>query len=356
MPAIKHYDVICLAKACTGSAIIQSTATAEGQAMKSVVRLALLSAFIACGWTTGQAADAYPSRAVKFLVPQAPGGATDVFARKLAQLLSERWGQPVVVENRAGAAGVVGTEVVARSSPDGYTLLVTYAGSQAVNPSLYPNLTFDSIKDFRAVATIASTPFFLIANNNLPAKTLKDFVAMAREKPGVLTYASAGNGSVNHLLGEMLKLETGINILHVPYRGVAAAISDVIAGHVNSAFSSTPSVLGTITGGQVRALAVSSAKRISVAPEVPTIAEGVYPGFDVNPWWGILAPAGMDPAIVRKINGDVNELLQSEAMKSFLASQGAEPLATSPEEFLDMLTRDVASWAKVIKAANIQLN
>jgi tripartite-type tricarboxylate transporter receptor subunit TctC len=323
--------------------------------MKFATRLFLLGAFLAWG-NAAIAEDVYPSRTVKFLVPQAPAGATDVFARKLAQLLSERWGQPVIVENRAGAAGVIGTEVVAKSSPDGYTLLVTYAGSQAVNPSLYANLPFDSVKDFNTVATIASTPFFLIANPQLPAKTLKEFVALAREKPGVLTFASSGNGSINHLLGEMLKLEAGINILHVPYRGVSAAISDVIAGHVDTAFSSVPSVLGIIKGAQVRALAVSSAKRVSVAPDVPTIAESGYPGFDVNPWWGILAPSQTDPAIVKKINADVNELLQSEAMKNFLATQGAEPLVTSPDEFSQMLKRDVTSWAKVIKAANIHLN
>jgi tripartite-type tricarboxylate transporter receptor subunit TctC len=279
-----------------------------------------------------------------------------VFARKLGQLLSERWGQPIIIENRAGAAGTIGTEAVARSAPDGYTLLITYAGSQAINPSLYPNLTFDSVKDFQTIATIASTPFIFVANTNLPVKTLQDFVALARQKPDTLTFASSGNGSINQLLGEMLKLETGIKILHVPYRGVAPAISDVIAGHVDTAFSSAPSVLGLIKSGQVRALAVSSATRLSVAPDVPTIAESGYAGFDVNPWWGILAPSQVDPAIAKKINKDVNELLGTDDMKSFLAAQGAEPLATSSEQFSEMLKRDVANWAKVIKAADISLN
>ncbi len=323
--------------------------------MKSIVRLVLLCLLSCYGQAAG-AADAYPSRVVKFVVPQAPGGATDVFARKVAQLLSERWGQPVIVENRAGAAGVVGTEAVAKSAPDGYTLLVTYAGSQAVNPSLYPNLPFDSVADFRTVATIASTPFIFIANTDLPVKTLQDFVTLARQKPGVLTFASSGNGSINHLLGEMLKLEAGIKILHVPYRGVAPAISDVMAGHVDTAFSSAPSVLGLIKGGQVRALAVSSASRINAAPEIPTVAESGYPGFDVSPWWGILAPAKVDPAIARKINADVNELLNSDSVKKFLAEQGAEPLATSPEQFSEMLKRDIANWAKVISAADVHLN
>jgi tripartite-type tricarboxylate transporter receptor subunit TctC len=324
--------------------------------MKSIAGFVLSCALLACCSTSASSADVYPSRTVKFLVPQAPAGATDVFARKLAQLLSEKWGRPVIVENRAGAAGVIGTEAVAKSAPDGYTPLVTYAGSQAVNPSLYPNLAFDSVRDFQTVATIASTPFFFVANTNLPAKTLQEFVALARQKPDGLTFASSGNGSINQLLGEMLKLEAGIRILHVPYRGVAAAIADVVAGHVDTAFSSVPSVLGLIKGGQVRALAVSGATRVNVAPDVPTVAESGYPGFDVSPWWGILAPSQIDPAITTKINADVNDLLNSDAMKSFLAAQGAEPLVTSPEQFSEMLKRDVASWAKVIKAANIHLD
>lgn len=301
-------------------------------------------------------AQPYPSRVVKLIVPQTPGGATDVFARKVGQLLSEKWGQPVVVENRAGAGGVVGSDVVAKSPPDGYTLLVTYAGSQAINPSLYPKIPFDSVKDFQTVATIASTPFILIVNPNLPAKTMADYVALARAKPGALTYASSGNGSVNHLLGEMVKFEAGIRILHVPYRGVAPAITDVIGGQVDSAFSSVPSVLQMIQTEKVRALAVSSGKRIAAAPEIPTIAESGFPGFDVNPWWGILAPAGLDPAITKKINADVGDILRTKDMVDFLATQGAEPLISSPEEFLKTLEADIVTWSKVVKNAGVTLN
>jgi tripartite-type tricarboxylate transporter receptor subunit TctC len=302
------------------------------------------------------AAQQYPSRVVKLVVPQTPGGATDVFARKIGQLLTEKWGQPVLVENRAGAGGVIGTDVVAKSAPDGYTLLVTYAGSQAINPSLYPKIPFDSVKDFQTIATLASTPFVLIVNPKLPAKDLAEFIALARAKPDALTYASSGNGSVNHLLGEMVKAETGIRMLHVPYRGVAPAITDVIGGQVDSAFSSVPSVLQMVQGEKVRALAVSSAKRIRAAPEIPTIAEAALPGFDVNPWWGILAPAGIDMAIVRKINADVESILRTKDMIDFLAAQGAEPLITSPEEFLTILRADVVKWAKVVKDAGVTLN
>jgi len=302
------------------------------------------------------AAQQFPSRTVKFVVPQTPGGATDVFARKFAQALSEKWGQPVIVENRAGAGGVVGTDAVAKSAPDGHTLLVTYAGSQAINPSLYSKIPFDSVKDFQTVATLASTPFIMIVHNGLAAKDLGEFIALARAKPDALTYASSGNGSVNHLLGEMLKSESGIKVLHVPYRGVAPAITDVIGGQVDSAFSSVPSVLQMIKTDKVRALAISSGRRNAAAPEIPTIAESGFPGFDVNPWWGILAPAGTDMGIVRKINSDVESVLRTPEMIAFLATQGAEPLIASPEKFLEMLQADIEKWAKVVKDANVKLD
>ena len=317
----------------------------------------LVSAFILSSvLVTPAAAQPYPSRIVKLIVPQTPGGATDVFARKIGQLLSEKWGQPVVIENRAGAGGVVGTDVVAKSAPDGYTLLVTYAGSQAINPSLYPKIPFDSVNDFQTIATLASTPFVLIVHPKLPAKDLAEYVALARARPDALTYASSGNGSVNHLLGEMLKTEAGIKMLHVPYRGVAPAITDVIGGQVDSAFSSVPSVLQMVQTDKVRALAISSAKRVAAAPEIPTIAESGFPGFDVNPWWGILAPAGIDVTIVRKINDDVANILRTKEMIDFLAAQGAEPLITSPEAFLKILEADVVKWAKVVKSAGVTLN
>jgi tripartite-type tricarboxylate transporter receptor subunit TctC len=317
----------------------------------------LVSASVCLGLLSAPAAaQPFPNRVVKLIVPQTPGGATDVFARKIGQLLSEKWGQPVVIENRAGAGGVVGTDTVAKAAPDCYTLLVTYAGSQAINPSLYPKIPFDSVKDFQTIATIAVTPFILIVHNKLPAKDLAEYVALARAKPDALTYASSGNGSVNHLLGEMLKSEADIKMLHVPYRGVAPAITDVIGGQVDSAFSSVPSVLQMIQSGNVRALAISSARRIAVAPGIPTIAESGFPGFDVNPWWGILAPAGADMATVRKINADVESILRTNEMIDFLATQGAEPLISSPEEFLKVLEADVVKWAKVVKRAGVTLN
>src|SRR3954463_16605050 len=242
-----------------------------------VVRCLSAIVVVAFAATSSAQAEDYPSKIVRIIVPQTAGGGTDTFARAIGQKLSERWGQAVVIENKAGAGGVVGTDFVAKSAPDGYTLLVTYEGSQAINQSLYEKLPFDSLKDFYPIATIAVTPFILIVGPKAEAKTLQEFIAFARANPDRLSYGSAGNGSVNHLLGEMLKTEAGIRLVHVPYKGASAAIADVIGGHVDAAFASVPSVISSMQSNVVRALAVSSARRIAIAPDVPTIAES---GFD----------------------------------------------------------------------------
>ena len=323
--------------------------------MRIVHSLVIAVLTAAAGLSTAAAQD-YPSRLVRIIVPQAAGGATDTFARAIGQKLSDRWGQPVVIENRAGAGGVVGTDYVAKSPADGYTLLVTYEGSQAINQSLYEKLPFDSVKDFQPVATMSVTPFLLIVGAQAQPKTLQEYIAYARENPDKLTYGSAGNGSVNHLLGEMLKVEANIRVVHVPYKGAPQAIADVIGGHVDSAFASVPSVISSVQQGIVRALAVSSAKRVAIAPDVPTIAEQGLPSFDVNPWWGILAPAGLSPAITQKINADVAEILKTPDMQQLLAKQGAAALVSSPEEFGKLLERDVEKWRKAVKASGATIN
>ncbi|MEA2892293.1 MAG: hypothetical protein QOI05_3086 [Bradyrhizobium sp.] len=298
----------------------------------------------------------YPSRLVHLVVPQAAGGGTDTFARAIGQKLSERWGQPVVIENKAGAGGVVGTDSVAKAPADGYTLLVTYEGSQAINQSLYQNLPFDSLKGFVPIATIAVTPFILIVGPRAEAKTLQEFIALARANPDRLSYGSAGNGSVNHLLGEMLKTEADIRLVHVPYKGASAAIADVIGGHIDAAFASVPSAISSVQSNVVRALAVSSAKRIAIAPDIPAIAEAGFEKFDVNPWWGILAPAGLSPAIAQKIAADIAEILKTPEMIEVLAKQGATPLTTSPDAFRDLLAQDIEKWRKVVKASGATIN
>jgi tripartite-type tricarboxylate transporter receptor subunit TctC len=320
-------------------------------------RCLVVAAFVAAFAAVSpvQAQD-YPSRLVRLVVPQAAGGGTDTFARAIGQKLSERWGQPVVIENKAGAGGVVGTDFVAKSAPDGYTLLVTYEGSQAINQSLYEKLPFDSLKDFYPIATIAVTPFILIVGPRVEAKTLKEFISFARANPDRLSYGSAGNGSVNHLLGEMLKTEADIRLVHVPYKGASAAIADVIGGHIDAAFASVPSVISSVQSNVVRALAVSSAKRIAIAPDIPTIAEAGFEKFDVNPWWGILAPAGMSPSMAKKINADVAEILKTPEMEEVLAKQGATPLISSPEAFRDLLAQDIEKWRAVVKASGATIN
>jgi tripartite-type tricarboxylate transporter receptor subunit TctC len=317
--------------------------------------LAALAA-TAIAWSSPVAALDYPSKPVRIIVPQSAGGGTDTFARAIGHKLGERWGQPVVVENRPGAGGVVGTELVAKSPADGYTLLVTYEGSQAINQSLYEKLPFDSVKDFDPIATIAVTPFLLVVSPKSQAKTLQEFISIARASPDKLTYGSAGNGSVNHLLGEMLKTGANIRVVHVPYKGATQALADVIGGHVDAAFASVPSVISSVQAGTVRALAVSSAKRVAIAPDIPTIAEAGIEKFDVNPWWGILAPAGLSPAIAEKIGADVTAILKTSEMQELLAKQGATALVSSPAEFQSLLERDIEKWRKAVKASGATIN
>jgi tripartite-type tricarboxylate transporter receptor subunit TctC len=307
-------------------------------------------------WPSYVLAEDYPARTVRIIVPQTAGGATDTFARSIGQKLSERWKQPVVIENRAGAGGVIGTESVAKAPADGYTLLVTYEGSQAINPSLYENLPFDTVKDFTPIATIAVTPFLLIVGPQTRAKTFQEFLSLARANPDQLNYGSAGNGSVNHLLGEMLKVEADIRITHVPYKGAPQAISDVIGGHLDSAFASAPSVIAAVQQGLVRALAVSSGKRVAISPETPTIMESGVKDFDVNPWWGIFGPAGLSQSVVTRINSDVAEILKTPDFQDVLAKQGGTSLTSSPEEFGKLLKKDIEKWAKTVKAAGVKMN
>ena len=299
---------------------------------------------------------AWPSKPVRFIVPQGAAGATDVFARYVGQKLSAKWGQPVVVENKAGAAGVIGTDAVAKAPADGYTMLVTYAGSQAVNQTLYAKLPFDSVRDFETVATIARTPFLLVVGAGSPIRDFKDLIARAKANPGVITYATSGNGSINHLLSESLKVEAGINMVHVPYKAIAAAMTDVMGGQVDNAFAAVPSAIGLVRAGDGERPELASAKRNASAPDVPTIAELGYPNFDVNPWWGILAPTGTPRAIVDKVNADVAEVLRAPETEAFLKNQGAEALVMSPQEFHALLVSDVERWAKVVKSSGARID
>ena len=320
--------------------------------MKTLSKWAALVALVAFA-AAGHAQD-FPNRPVKILVPQTPGGASDTLARVIGQKLSEKWGQPVVVENRAGAGGNVGMEVVANSPADGYTLLMSYVGTHAINGSLYKKLPFDPEKDFAPVATLATLPFVVVTKADSPIKTIPDLVAAA--KKGQLNYGSAGNGSVNHLLGEMFNSAAGVKLVHVPYRGAAPAMQDLMGGQIQVVFTSLPSVAGAIKQGTLHPIAVTSAKRAASFATIPTIAEAGFKDFDVNPWFGLFAPAKVPANVIRKINADVNELLKSKDVVEKFSGQGAEPYVTDPQQFAAVLHADIAKWGQVVKASGASVD
>lgn len=306
------------------------------------------------GGAMGAGAQEYPNRTVKIIVPQTPGGASDTLARIIGQKLSDKWGQPVVIENRAGAGGNVGTEVVASSPADGYTLLMSYVGTQAINGSLYKSLPFDPDKDFAPVATLATLPFVVVSRPDAAFKTVPELVEAAKKSR--MTYGSAGNGSVNHLLGEMFNKAAGVKLVHIPYRGAAPAMTDLMGGQIDVVFTSLPSVAGSLKVGKLRAIAVTSAKRAAAFDQIPTIAEAGFAGFDVSPWFGLLAPARTPPAIVAKVNADVNALLKTREVAESFAAQGAEPYLTAPAEFTKVLRSDIEKWGRVVKESGASLD
>jgi tripartite-type tricarboxylate transporter receptor subunit TctC len=302
------------------------------------------------------AAQAFPVRPVRIVVPQAPGGASDALARIIGQRLSERWRQQVVVDNRTGAGGIIGTDIVAKSAPDGYTLLLAYDGTHAINASLYQRLPFNTLNDFSTVATLANVPFVMAINPALPAKNVSEFIAYAKANDGKVNYGSAGNGSANHLLGVMFGKGAGVNLVHVPYKGAAPALTDLIGGTIQAVFTSMPSVVGFVQAGRVRALAVTSARRSATLPNLPTIAEAAIPGFDVHPWFGVLAPARTPAAVVNRINEDIAALIATREVADAFAAQGAEPFITKPDAFKRILERDIDKWAVVVKASGAKLD
>jgi len=294
-------------------------------------------------------AQSYPSRAIRLVVPQTPGGASDALARIIGQQLAEPWGHQVLVDNRPGAGGNIGTDLAAKANPDGYTWLLGFVGTHAINPSLYKGLSWDPQKSFTPLATLAAVPFVVAVNAQLPVKTVADLVDLARAKPGEVRFGSAGNGTVNHLLGPMLGSVAKVQFLHIPYKGAAGAIIDTLSGQVQFTFTSMPSVIGQLKAGSLRAIAVTSGRRAALLKDVPTIAESGFPGFDVTPWFGVLGPAGMPRDVVTKVNTDINRLLASRDTAERFAAQGAEPLITTPEQFAKIIAADVARWGQIVR-------
>jgi tripartite-type tricarboxylate transporter receptor subunit TctC len=315
----------------------------------------LVGAMIAAvgGLSTAVAAETFPDKPVHLVVPQAPGGASDTLARILAQYLGQKWKQSVVVENRAGAGGNIGMEYVAKSGTDGYTLLMSYEGSHAINPAIYSHLPFNVKTDFSPVATVAALPFVVVTSPKSGVKSLQDLVKAAKERR--MTFGSAGNGSVNHLLGEMFNDAAGVKMVHVPYRGAAPAIQDLLGGQIDVVFTSFPSVKGYIDAGTLLPLAVTSAKRSASAPAIPTIAEQGYPSFDVNPWFGLFAAGGVGADRIDLMNRDINALLATPEIREKFAAQGAVVYATTPQEFARQVDAALAKWAQVVKASGARV-
>jgi tripartite-type tricarboxylate transporter receptor subunit TctC len=296
----------------------------------------------------------FPNKPVRIIVPQTPGGASDALARIVGQKLSEKWGQPVVVENRPGAGGNIGMDAVAKAPGDGHTLLMSYVGSHAINPSIYSKLPFDPEADFVAVATLANVPFVAVVSASVPVSNIKALVSYAASKP--VSFGSAGNGSVNHLLGEMFNTASGAKMQHVPYKGAAPALTDLISGQIQVVFTSLPSVAGSIKNGSLRPIAVTSGARSSNFPNIPTIAEAGYKEFDVSPWFGLFAPAKTPAAVVRRINQDIQEVLKNKDVIEKFNAQGADVLITQPAEFGALLKNDLAKWGEVVKASGAQID
>ena len=307
----------------------------------------------AYGQSRADAQQSFPAKAIRIVVGFPPGGNSDFIARAVGRGLGELWNQPVVIDNRPGAGGNVAAEIVAKSPADGHTLLLGVF-AHAVNPSLYAKLPFDAIRDFAPVILCASSANILVVHPSLPARTVKELVALARLKPGAITYASAGNGTASHLAGELLKMMAGIDIVHVPYRGTGPAHTDLIGGRVTMFFAAMAGTLPNVLAGRLRALGVTTLKRWPGAPAVPTMAEAGLPGFEVNSWSGLLAPAGTSKEIIVRLNTEVARILRSAQTAERLYSFGAEPIDNTPEEFSAYINSELTKWAAVVKAAGLR--
>ena len=301
------------------------------------------------------AADDYPTRPIRLIVPFAPGGSADNLARTIQPGLGETLGQSLVIDNRPGASSIIGTDLTAKAAPDGYTLLLITT-THTVNPALMPKLPFDALKDFAPVSLVVSQPNILVVHPSVPAKTVKELVALAKAKPNTLNFASGGNGSSPHLSGELLKLVTGIQITHVPYKGSGPGITDLLGGHVQLMFAGPLGVEQHIKGGRLRALAVADARRSVVLPDVPTMAEGGVPGVETGTWYGMLAPARTPPALIDTVYRAIAKVLQLPDLKARLLAQGVDIVASPPQQFAAFLRSEVAKWAKVVKDAKVQAN
>jgi tripartite-type tricarboxylate transporter receptor subunit TctC len=313
-----------------------------------LVALVLCSVVMAAG-----AQEPYPSRPVRFILPFPPGGGTDILGRVIAERLSANLGQPVVVENRGGAGGNVGAEAAARSSPDGYTLVLA-APSLAISPSLYSKLNYDPVKDFAPVSLVATVPNVMITDTSVEAKTLQEFIALARSRPGGMNFGSGGSGTSNHLAGELFNIVTGTKLVHVPYKGVNLAMQDVLSGRVQLVFIGIPAALPHIKTGRLRALALVAPQRSPALPDVPTVVEAGLKDFELTTWYGVLAPAGTPRPIVMRLNAELVKIMHAPDVKERLAGIATDPQTSTPEEFAAYIKQEIAKWGDVVRKANLK--
>jgi len=328
--------------------------------MKSIVRHAALfllgvSAF-ALAAIAGAQAPAYPTKPIRLVVPFPAGGATDILAREVAKHLTDAWGQSVVVDNRPGAGGNIGSELVAKAAPDGYTLEMGTVGTHAINASLYSKMPYDHVRDFVPVILVAGVPNVLEVNPALPVNSVQELIAYAKANPGKLNFASSGSGTSIHLSGELFKVMAGVQMTHVPYKGSAPALQDLIGGQVQLMFDNLPPSLPQIKAGKLRALAVTSAARAPALPDTPTVAEAGLPGFEASSWFGVLAPAGTPPEIVNKLNAEIAKWLASPGAKEKLANVGANIAGGTPEDFARHIQAETTKWAKVVKESGAKVD
>ena len=300
---------------------------------------------------SGVSADAqtYPTRAVRVIVPFPPGGSTDILARAMGQKLSEAWHQQVIIDNRPGAGGIIGTELGARAARDGYTLMMGSGAPLTINPSLYDKLPYDAQKDFAPITGVARVPNVLALHPSVPVKTVKELIALAKAKRGMLTFSSNGAGAPGHLAGELFKSMTGVDMVHVPYKGSAPATTAVVSGEVVMTFTTTPPVLPHAKSGRLRIIAVTTLQRIAQLPQVPTVAESGLPGYEAISWFGLVAPAGVPAAIIAKVNSDAVAILKTREMEERLSDQGAQSMPTTPEQLAAWIRSETVKWAKIVK-------
>jgi tripartite-type tricarboxylate transporter receptor subunit TctC len=295
----------------------------------------------------------YPTKPIRFIVPYTPGGNTDVLARMIALKLTEAWGQQVIIDNRPGAAGTLGVDMAAKAPPDGYTIVMASFGNILVGPALYKNLPYDPVKDLTPVILVAEPPGILVAHPSVPARSVKELIALAKARPGTLTYGSAGAGASNHLYGELFGAMAGVTLVHVPYKGSAPGVNDLLGGQINLMFAPFPPVTQHIKSGRLRALGVTSLARSPLLPEVPSIAESGIPGYEAVGWFAVLGPAGMPRAVVGALNREIARILALPEVRTNLAADGAEPAGGTPEQLAQSIKRNVAKWSQLVRQLNI---